>query len=512
MVKPSRSPMSQPFPIEIVAELDDLCVQREGLKGKSQGLDGGRRDQRIEELQTQLLEFFPQPIRGSVLAGARLERVIQAGSFGTVWRASGVDSGAPCAVKVFHPHCVGRGRMLRHFRQGIAALRALTAAGAPPSIVQLLGVDDSQLAFSMTLIEGHDLSDMASRGWTMEKKMQVFSGVCEAVRFAHEKGILHRDIRPANILYDEQAGCPVLTDFDTAGVLALEATSTAAPAHWSYAAPEQRQGKSERLVESDIYSLGRLLQYLVTERNPEASTASSVGDEAIARIIATCTRDEPAERYGHVDELQGDVRRWRTGQPVSALRQSPHPPTQLQPQELPAFTLPRRRKQEPSGRLGTWALVVGLSLSVIAVGSRYRAELGWGNTAAQPEPSPDAGALSAPRKKSPAKKRTREPKTAKGDNASAISGDAVSQLFLDNRAAFQQCHSDVALPVGDLTGRVTTRFRVDAEGVLSDARVLETTVKATSVAQCVAATHNGLRLDQKPGSPTSAISHYDIGR
>jgi len=158
-------------------------------------------------------------------------------------------------------------------------------------------------------------------------------------------------------------------------------------------------------------------------------------------------------------------------------------------------------------------MVAGVLVSAIAVGWHYRAELGWGNAAVQPAPSPDAGAISAPQKKQrPAKKRARGPNTDKSDNPSAIPGEAISRLFVDNRAAFQRCHSDVELPVADLTGRVTTRFRVDAEGVLSDAHVMETSVKAVSVAQCVAATHNGLRLSLKPGLPTYAISQYVIGR
>src|SRR5688572_12307980 len=220
MSQPSRSPMPHPFPIEIVAELDALCVERDRGQDMPRGPESAARAQRIEELQRQLLER-PQPIPGTVLANARLERLVKAGSFGTVWRASGVASGLPCAVKVLHQSCASRARMLRQFRQGIAALRALKAAGAPPSIVQLIEVDDSQLAFSMTLVEGSDLTDVGRRGWPLEKKMQVFSGVCEAVRFAHQKGVLHRDLRPANILYDERAGCPVLTDFDQADVLAL---------------------------------------------------------------------------------------------------------------------------------------------------------------------------------------------------------------------------------------------------------------------------------------------------
>ena len=87
---------------------------------------------------------------------------------------------------------------------------------------------------------------------------------------------------------------------------------------------------------------------------------------------------------------------------------------------------------------------------------------------------------------------------------------AISRLFSENSAAFARCHSGVELPTADLTGRVITRFKVDADGVLSEARLMETNIKATSVAKCVAAAHNGLRLDQKPGQPTYAQSRYDI--
>jgi serine/threonine protein kinase len=394
--------------------------------------------------------------------------------------------------------------MLRHFRQGISALRALKAAGAPPSIVQFLNADRSQLAFSMTLVPGYNLTDIARRGWTMDKKMQVFSGVCEAVRFAHQRGIIHRGIRPANILYDETAGCPVVTDFDSADVSTLDTTTAI------YAAPEQRQGGRERLVESDIYSLGRLLQYLITERNPEAGTELSVGEETIASIIATCTRDEPAERYGDVEEVQTEVRRWRAGLGVTAARQSPHPPRQIPPQELPALELQNRAAGTPWGRIMAWCAVLGVLGGLMSFAWDRRSEFGWGSAATQPALSPDAGSIRAPEKKpSRAPKRKRIPNPEQSE-PSGIPNDAIDRLFRDNSAAFQQCHSDVELPVTDLTGRVTTRFKVDAEGVLSEAQLLDTNIKARAVAQCVAAAHNGLRLYKKPGLATYAQSRYEI--
>lgn len=500
MFKSSQSPPHS-FPVELVAELDDLCVEREQARGTHQGLGGTFREQRIQELQAALLSR-PQPARGSILAGARLDRIHEVGSFATVWRATRIDSELECAVEVFHPNCAARGRMLRHFRQGIGALRALTAAGAPASIVRFLGADDSQLAFSRTLVSGSDLNDIARRGWPFEKKMQIFSGVCDAVKFAHDRGILHGDLRPGNVLYDEKAQGPVLTGFDLAEVSELGTNASDA----SYVAPERRHGGQARFRESDIYSLGRLLQYLITGQNPGAGNALSVQDEAIARIIATCTRDEPGERYGDVQEIQTEVRRWRSGFSITATRQSVHPPTRIPPQTLEAFTLQDRPARAPWGRLLAWCAVLGLLGTSGSFAWTHRAELGWADTAAQPARAPDAGPVPAPKKKARPKKRV---SSAKNDSPMNL-GAAISRLFSANSAAFERCHSGVELPVADLTGRVITRFKVDAEGVLSEARLAETNVKAAGVARCIVAAHNGLRLDEKPGAPTSAQSRYDI--
>jgi len=394
--------------------------------------------------------------------------------------------------------------MLRHFRLGISALRALKAAGAPPSIVQFRGADDSQLAFSMALVAGSDLTDIAGRGWALDKKMQVFSGVCEALRFAHQQGILHRGLRPANILYDETAGCPVVTDFDSADVSTLDPTTG------SYAAPEQRQAGRDRLVESDIYSLGRLLQYLITE-TPPAGSALSIGEETLARIIATCTRADPAERYGDVEEIQSEVRRWRAGLGVTAARQSPHPPRQIPAQELPALTLQHRATGTPWGRMLAWCAGLSLVLGSMAYAWDQRARFEWGSSSLPPVAAPDAGAAPAPEKKpSRPRKRTRASNPEQSDKLSTIPSEAISRLFRDNGAAFQHCHSGVELPASELTGRVTTRFKVDTKGVLSQAQLVETNIKASAVAQCVVAAHNGLRLDTKPELPTYAQSRYEI--
>jgi serine/threonine protein kinase len=504
MSKPSRSQPSPAIPIELVAELDELCVEREQARGTNQGLGGGFREQRIQELQTALLEF-PQPTPGAILAGARLERVLAAGSFSTVWRATRGDSGAECAVEVLHASCAARARMLRHFRQGIGALRALTAAGAPASIVRFLGADESQLAFSMTLVAGSDLKDIARRAWSLEKKMQVFSGMCAAVKFAHDRGILHRDLHPGNVLYDEAAQGPVLTNFDLADVSELAASPSSS--RWWYAAPEIQRGEQERLRESDVYSLGRLLQYLITEQTPEAGAELRIGDQTIVRIIATCTRQEPGQRYGDVEEIQTEIRRWRSGLSVSAARQSVHPPTAVPPQKLLVLSPGDVELAAPQGKLLLWLAVLGLLGTGAGFAWTHRSELGWASSAPRPVAVPDAGPAPAPKKKKP-RPRRRTPSESSGSSVS-LDG-AISRLFDENSAAFARCHSGGEQAAEDLRGRVVTRFKVDAQGVLSEARLIESNIKAAGVARCLVAAHNGLRLDTKPGQPTSGQSRYEI--
>jgi hypothetical protein len=83
-------------------------------------------------------------------------------------------------------------------------------------------------------------------------------------------------------------------------------------------------------------------------------------------------------------------------------------------------------------------------------------------------------------------------------------------MFRDNEATFLRCHSGIDVPESNLIGQVTTSFRVDAEGVLSEAKLEGTSVKSSAVARCVVAAHNGLRLYAKPGQPTYGQSRYEI--
>src|SRR5207249_83910 len=132
-------------------------------------------------------------------------------------------------VKVFDPDRLGVETSLYHFRRGVDTMVHLTRAGGRPRTVMAIDeVEPTRLAFSMEFIEGGDLTNLGHRGWDLAKKLQVFEAVCGAVAFAHQQGVVHRDVRPANVLIDSD-GNPILTDFDISDPLFMHTMSAREP-------------------------------------------------------------------------------------------------------------------------------------------------------------------------------------------------------------------------------------------------------------------------------------------
>lgn len=177
----------------------------------------------------------------------------------------------------------------------------------------------SELAFSMSFVDGQNLSNISTRGWTLEKKLEVFEEICQAVKFAHDNKIIHRDIKPANIVLDSDDK-PVLTDFDLADLQTLRELTARTAGSLVYAAPEQLDPTHDfreyrRLPESDIFSLGRLLFFLLTETEPLAIYREPIPAlpelkhiEGLRRVVRRCTLDNPELRYKAIDELLLDLR------------------------------------------------------------------------------------------------------------------------------------------------------------------------------------------------------------
>jgi serine/threonine protein kinase/tetratricopeptide (TPR) repeat protein len=206
--------------------------------------------------------------------------------------------------------------------------------------------------FVMELVEGEPIDAYCDRHrLDLAARLTLFLDVCAAVSFAHERLVVHRDLKPGNILITA-SGRPKLVDFGIAKLLdpamAQGATQTGLPA-WTpdYVSPEQVRGRAVT-ARTDVYALGLVLYALVCgERGQQADTSSLValdrsvcertpdrpstvlerlGDRARARrvagdldtVVMTAIRKEPAERYASVAALGDDLRRVLDNRPILA--------------------------------------------------------------------------------------------------------------------------------------------------------------------------------------------------
>lgn len=254
------------------------------------------------------------------------------GGFATVYRARGTGSGQEVALKVLRTGEDGaRPEDLRRFRREVEAARALEH----PGIIKILdaspeGADAPWVA--MELVDGEPLSALIGREQLPWKRaVEIARDVADALAAAHAKGILHRDVKPSNILLDRE-GKPHLTDFGLAKTIATgskltktgEALGTPA-----YMSPEQARGEISTLKPAtDVWSLGCVLYEMTAGRPPfEGETTAAVvgrvllqeparlrrvrGDvpEPVERVVRVCLAKPVGERYREAGALHDDLDR-----------------------------------------------------------------------------------------------------------------------------------------------------------------------------------------------------------
>ncbi len=215
-----------------------------------------------------------------------------------------------------------------------------------PHIARLLdgGISEDGFAyFAMEYVNGESLVDYCRQhNLSVRQRLVIFGHICEAVQFAHNRLIVHRDIKPQNILVD-QGGQPRLLDFGIAKILddADRQVTTRTGVNLmtlQYASPEQVSGQLVT-VASDIYQLGLLLFEMLAEQPPfdvkgmglqqviETICRTSLPSPGRFReklssdldaIVGFALRKDPAERYRTVNAFARDVERYLQGQPVSA--------------------------------------------------------------------------------------------------------------------------------------------------------------------------------------------------
>ncbi len=255
--------------------------------------------------------------KGDEVLGVTLQKRIGSGNVAHVWRGKTAD-GELVAVKMFDAQKASKGLALPAFRRGVQIMNRLTARAdeLPASIVRLRCVSLNKLGFVTDLAANGSVVDLPALKWRVKSIVKFFTTVCEGIAAAHSAGVLHRCLKPSNILLDDDLD-PILTDFDLVDLPSLAAASADAGGYKAYAAPEEILALGTQSPTADIYSLGRILQFLLLGTHPDDPVAEVPKLEALknepaglTRIIRKCTMRAPELRYQWVSELLKDLDRY----------------------------------------------------------------------------------------------------------------------------------------------------------------------------------------------------------
>jgi TolB-like protein/Flp pilus assembly protein TadD len=276
------------------------------------------------------------------LGDYQLLEEIGRGGQGLVYRARQKSLNRVVALKI-----IGLGRWATKAKIKRFRLEAEAAASLDhPCIVPIheIGESDGSCYFSMTLVEGRRLDEVIKREPMPNRRAaELIIKLARTVHYAHKRGILHRDIKPGNILIDAE-GEPHLTDFGLARLVERESTITGtmvgALGTPSYMAPEQAAGDTAQFTSAtDVYGLGAVFYHLLTGHPPFVGGTiyetvrllleteprrprlwNPKIDRDLSTICLKCLEKDPLRRYASALALAEDLERWLKEEPIQARR------------------------------------------------------------------------------------------------------------------------------------------------------------------------------------------------
>jgi serine/threonine-protein kinase len=343
------------------AFLDRECAGDSAMRAEVESLLR-HYDQAWNFIETPILEMLPDTVDedetgltpGQNIDGYEILSLLSEGGMGEVYLAREAEVGRNVAIKLLKPG-LSTSAILRGFRREERILANLNH----PNIARFYGygkTTEGRPYFVMEYVEGESINQYCdAQELATRERLSLFRNVCAAVHYSHQHLVIHRDIKPGNIIVTAD-GSPKLLDFGIAKLLDPTQSDTAAHTVTQlgamtpeYASPEQIRGENVTTA-TDVYSLGVLLYELLTGQRPyklksraadelakaidtqepekpsEAKRGDARGPKLLRgdldNIALKALRKEPQRRYASVEQFSEDIRRHLEGLPVMARKDS----------------------------------------------------------------------------------------------------------------------------------------------------------------------------------------------
>ena len=284
----------------------------------------------------------------------RLIRELGHGGMGTVYLAEDTDLDREVAVKVLSSEADESALSRRIVREAQIIARLEHPGIVPVHDVGTLA--DGRVFYAMKLIRGERLDQYTANVASLKERLRKFQAACDAVSFAHAHGVIHRDLKPQNIMIGAFGEVLVLdwgvakilpdaildrndSEAETLRLMPQANTKGPQPEEHTddtrrgtiigtakYMSPEQERGEIDELDQrSDVYSLGAILYFLLTNRSPAAVQPRAANAKVSKAAEAVCLKAMSAvarDRYDSAAQLSADVARLLNDEPVSAYREN----------------------------------------------------------------------------------------------------------------------------------------------------------------------------------------------